>query len=76
MSNISFLVVQVDSSAGLLVRFASERFILATISWIVSKFCTDVHGPQRLNPTDFDFLAFYLVPQTGQNLLFSNIQRA
>lgn len=43
---------------------------LTTIEWIM-KFCTDIHGPQRVKPTDFgDPLTIPLAPPAGQNVYF------
>lgn len=42
-----------------------------TIGWIARKFCTNIHGHQRRNPTDFsDSLTFLLEPPAGQMFPF------
>lgn len=40
--------------------------ISATIGWIAMKCCTDIRGPQRMNPNVFgDPLTFHLAPPLG-----------
>ncbi len=37
----------------------AQTEILTTTGWIAMKFCTDIYGPQRMNPTDFgDLMTF------------------
>ncbi len=44
-------------------HFGTNWNIWTVIGRIAMKFCTDIHGPQRINPSDFgDLLAFSFVP--------------
>lgn len=39
---------------------------ISYIGWIVMIFCKDIHGPQKLNPNDFDDpLTISLAPPAG-----------
>ncbi len=41
--------------------------ISTTIWWLAMKFCTDIHGPQRINPNDVGApLTFPLAPPAGR----------
>ncbi len=49
------------------------RNISTTIGWINMKFCTNIHGPQKMNPKNFgDPLTFPLAPPSDQNFNMSN----
>ena len=49
-------------ASGMALGISVHPFCL-TIRWIVMNFCTDIHVPQMMKPTDFgDPLTFYLVP--------------
>ncbi len=43
---------------------------ILTIGWVAMKFCTAIHGSQRMNCNQFALPAFYLTPSSGQNFLF------
>ncbi len=46
--------------------FGLDWNISTTFGWIALKFCTDIHGAQRINPNDFgDPLTFPLAPPAG-----------
>ncbi len=45
--------------------FDPELNISATFRWIPMKLCEDIHGPQRMNPSDSgDSMSFSLAPPT------------
>ena len=42
------------------------------LEWIAMKFCTNIHGPQRIYSNDFgNPLTFHLVPPAGQSFHLS-----
>ncbi len=53
-------------------HFGADWNISTNNWWIAVKFCTDINGLQRMNPTDFgDLQSFPQVPQRGWHLWFS-----
>ena len=66
-------------NSALVVRAKTGESDLSTAQWmapnvapllwfIAMKLCTDIHGPQRVNPNDFGALqTFPLTPTTGSN---------
>ncbi len=69
--NASSMALGMAVSACWLIHHFGPN-ISTTIGWIVIKFCTDVHGSQRMNPTDFgDPLTFSLAPPAGQSFHLS-----
>ncbi len=56
-----------------MVRWLYSVWFLATLVQseilIIMKFCTGIHGPQRMNPTDLgDSLTFHVAPPAGQQV--------
>ncbi len=58
-----------DGNADLLIGPIDGN--ITTIGWIAVKFCTDIHGSQRMKPNDVDdLLAFHPCATSRSNLLF------